>query len=43
MVHEAKLKGFLQNIIRLNTGTIEVEKGREETGVTLQNVGELSL
>lgn len=43
VVREAKLKGVLQNIIRLNTGTIEVEKGREETGATLQNVGELSL
>ncbi|MFB3161066.1 hypothetical protein ABLO26_06795 [Neobacillus sp. 179-J 1A1 HS] len=43
VVHEKKLKGVLQNIIRLNAGTIEVEKGKEETGVTLQNVGELSL
>ncbi|MFJ5758981.1 hypothetical protein ACIQAA_07540 [Neobacillus sp. NPDC093182] len=43
VVCEAKLKGVLQNIIRLNTGTIEVEKGKEKTGATLQNIGELSL
>jgi hypothetical protein len=43
VVREKKLKGVLQNIIRLNTGTIEEEKGKEEIGVTLQNVGELSL
>lgn len=43
VIREKKLKGVLQNIIRLNTGTIEVEKGKEETSVTLQNVGELSL
>ncbi|MFB3170386.1 hypothetical protein P5G62_025065 [Neobacillus sp. 179-C4.2 HS] len=43
VVREKKLKGVLQNIIRLNTGTVEEEKGKEETGVTLQNVGELSL
>jgi hypothetical protein len=43
IVREKKLKGILQNVIRLNTGTIEVEKGKEETGNTLQNIGELSL
>lgn len=43
IVQEKKLKGFLQNIIRLNTGTIGEEKGKEDTGSTLQNVGELSL
>lgn len=43
VVPEKKLKGVLQNFIRLNTGTIEVEKGKEETGATLQNIGELSL
>jgi hypothetical protein len=43
VIREKKLKGVLQNIIRLNTGTIEVEKGREETGATLQNIGELAL
>jgi hypothetical protein len=43
VVREKKLKGTLQNIIRLNTGTIEEEKDKEETGVTLRNVGELSL
>ena len=43
IVREKKFKGILQNVIRLNTGTIEVEKGKEETGNTLQNIGELSL
>jgi hypothetical protein len=43
IVREKKLKGTLQNVIRLNTGTIEEEKGKEDTGSTLQNVGELSL
>lgn len=43
VVHDKKLKGVLQNIIRLNAGTIEEEKGKEETGATLQNIGELSL
>ena len=42
-VQDRKLKGTLQNIIRLNTGTIEEEKGKEETGSFLQNIGELSL
>lgn len=43
IVREKKLKGTLQNVIRLNTGTVEVEKGKGETEATLQNVGELSL
>jgi hypothetical protein len=43
IVREKKIKGVLQNLIRLNTGTIEVEKGKEETGAFLQNIGELSL
>ena len=43
IVHEKKLKGTLQNVIRLNTGTIEEEKEKEETGALLQNIGELSL
>ncbi|MDQ0975082.1 hypothetical protein QFZ31_004960 [Neobacillus niacini] len=43
VVREKKQKGVLQNIIRLNTGTVEEEKGKEETGATLQNIGELSL
>jgi hypothetical protein len=43
IVREKKLKGTLQNVVRLNTGTIEEEKGKENTGSTLQNVGELSL
>ncbi|MEH7013346.1 hypothetical protein V7087_21475 [Neobacillus niacini] len=43
IVREKKLKGALQNVIRLNTGTIEEEKGKQETGAALQNVGELSL
>jgi hypothetical protein len=44
IVREKKLKGVLQNIIRVNTGTIEEEKSVEAgAGVTLQNIGELSL
>jgi hypothetical protein len=43
IVRERKLKGTLQNIIRLNTGTVEEEKGKGEAEATLQNVGELSL
>ncbi|WP_045518312.1 hypothetical protein [Neobacillus niacini] len=43
IVREKKLKGALQNVIRLNTGTIEEEKGKQETGAALQNVGDLSL
>jgi predicted RNA-binding protein len=43
IVKEKKLKGSLQNIIRLNTGTIEEEKSNEEAEATLKNVGELSL
>jgi hypothetical protein len=43
IVRERKLKGTLQNIIRLNTGTVEEEKGKGESEATLQNVGELSL
>jgi hypothetical protein len=45
IVREKKLKGVLQNIIRVNTGTIEVEISKEQAGagVTLQNIGELSL
>ncbi|MFP7297184.1 hypothetical protein [Neobacillus niacini] len=43
VVREKKLKGTLHNIIRLNTGTVEEEKGKEEAEATLQNIGELSL
>ncbi|WP_419955584.1 hypothetical protein ACN6MT_08845 [Neobacillus niacini] len=43
VVREKKLKGVLQNFIRLNTGTIEEERSKHETGVALQNVGELTL
>nr|WP_263324744.1 hypothetical protein [Neobacillus sp. Marseille-Q6967] len=44
VVREPKLKGVLQNVIRLNTGTIHVEAERESgSGAALRNVGELSL
>lgn len=43
IVREKKIKGTLQNFIRINTGTVEEEKGKGEREATLQNVGELSL
>ncbi len=42
VVSDTKLKGMLQQLIRLNTGTIELE-GHKEEGAVLKNVGELTL
>ncbi|OLO39255.1 hypothetical protein BTR23_09420 [Alkalihalophilus pseudofirmus] len=42
IVPEKKYKGYLQNVIRLNTGTVK-EKGKMEKSHFLDNVGELSL
>lgn len=41
-VRDKKLKGVLQNIVRVNTGSVEEEKLKEQ-GAALHNVGELSL
>ncbi|ETI66354.1 hypothetical protein BAVI_23038 [Neobacillus vireti LMG 21834] len=41
-VHDKKLIGVLQNIIRVNTGSVEEEKSKEN-GAALHNVGKLSL
>jgi hypothetical protein len=42
LVRDKNLKGSLQNLIRLNTGSIEEERKQEDV-VKLHNVGELSL
>lgn len=42
IVPEKKLKGWLQNVIRMNTGRI-VEEGKKERILGLNNVGKLSL
>jgi hypothetical protein len=42
IVPEKKVKGWLQNVIRMNTGQI-VENGKEERVFGLDNVGKLSL
>lgn len=41
-VRDKKLKGVLQNIVRVNAGSVEEEKLKEQ-GAALRNVGELSL
>ncbi|KKI92041.1 hypothetical protein WQ54_11400 [Bacillus sp. SA1-12] len=42
LVPDKKCKGFLQNIIRLNTGILEAESTKQQTA-SLNNVGRLSL
>jgi hypothetical protein len=42
VVHDRKLKAPLQQVIRVNTGSIEEERKNEETS-SLQNIGELAL
>lgn len=42
IVHNKKIKGVLQKLIRLNSGDIE-EAGKKEDVAVLRNVGELSL
>jgi hypothetical protein len=42
IVPEKKLKGWLQNVIRINTGRI-IEEGKKERVSGLNNVGKLSL
>lgn len=42
MVPNRKIKGALQHVIRLNTGSIE-EEGKKERVSSLENIGELSL
>ncbi|MCM3766282.1 hypothetical protein [Neobacillus niacini] len=41
-VRDKRLKGVLQNIVRVNTGIVEEEKVKEQ-GAALHNVGKLSL
>ncbi|MDQ1000754.1 hypothetical protein QFZ28_001154 [Neobacillus niacini] len=40
-VREKKIKGVLQNVTRVSTGSIKVE-GKKEADTSLHNVGELS-
>jgi hypothetical protein len=42
VVRDRKLKGALQQVIRVNTGSIE-EEGKKQAASSLQNIGELSL